>query len=143
MDAFLSIHRVLASVTAHRSIAVRRPFAAESIDRRVRWFGKLKIPHLRCYGARAVLSLCARTARAVTCRIDQAPELGQMPSPPLVDLSCSDAIQRHHRFQLITPSAPVAVKRVHAAGHVESRINKCCAGQAVFLFETDVGAGHK
>jgi hypothetical protein len=67
MDAFLSIHRVLASVTAHRSIAVRRPFAAESIDRRVRWFGKLKIPHLRCYGARAVLSLCARTARAVTC----------------------------------------------------------------------------
>src|SRR5216683_3722495 len=65
-----------------------------------------------------------------------------MPSPPLIGVPYSDPIGRGQGFRLLTPSAPVAVKRVDAAVHVESCINKCCTGQPVLLFEIDVSDGH-
>jgi len=66
-----------------------------------------------------------------------------MPSPPLVGVLYGDPIGQGKGFWLIAPSAPVAVKRVDAAVHVEACANKCCTGQTVLLFEIDVGDGHK
>jgi hypothetical protein len=66
-----------------------------------------------------------------------------MPSPPLVDVPLSDPIGQGQGFRLITPSAPVAVKRVDAAVHVEPCTNKSRTGQVILLFEIDVGHGHK
>jgi hypothetical protein len=37
---------------------------------------------------------------------------------------------------------PVAIKRVDASVHVESRITKSCTGRAVFPFEIDVVGSH-
>src|ERR1700736_5834209 len=66
-----------------------------------------------------------------------------MPSPPLVDVPFSEPIGQSQGFRLITPWAPVAVKRVDAAVHVEPCTNKCCTGQTVLFFEIDVGDGHE
>src|SRR5882762_4869666 len=65
-----------------------------------------------------------------------------MPSPPLVGVPDSDPIGRGQEVRLITPSAPVAVKRVDAVVHVEPCTNKCCTGETVLLFEIGVGDGH-
>jgi hypothetical protein len=53
--------------------------------------------------SRRTIFTCAYGPRRNVYRIDQAAELGQMASPPLVDFSCSDAVERGHRFQLTTP----------------------------------------
>ncbi len=105
--------------------------------------------HLRRYGTRAELSALSITGahgpRRDVYRIDQAPELGQKsPSPPLVDLSCSDA-QRGtgHRFNLSRRRHQCAVKPCDPCC-------RSCRGPALtsavrvkrpFLFETDVGRG--
>lgn len=68
--------------------------------------------------------------------IDQAAKLRQVASPPLVHAHCSDATEG---FRLVTPSTPVAIKGVHAAGHIYSRFNKCCSGQPIFGLKIDDG----
>ena len=60
-----------------------------------------------------------------------------MMSPPLVRVRYCDAIDCGPQFQLITPTAPVAIKRVHAVGHIDARTNKCGSGQPVFLIKLE------
>jgi hypothetical protein len=87
------------------------------------------------------MSSCTNSTPVFACsfsprrnvQIDQALELRKMPSPPLV--GCSPG------FRLITPPMPVAIKRVHAVGHVDSRIDKAASDQAVFFIKIDSG-GH-
>jgi len=96
------------------------------------------------------MSSCANCTLVFTCpfgpgrnmeRIDQASKLRQVASPPLVHARCSDAIDRGEGFRLVTPSTPVAIKRVHAVGHVDSRIHKCGSGEPVFGLKIEDG-GH-
>jgi hypothetical protein len=72
-------------------------------------------------------------------RIDQAPKLRKMMRPPLVRVRYFGTIDCTQRFRLITPPAPVAVKRIHATGHVDSRINKCGSGESVFFIKLKRG----
>jgi hypothetical protein len=80
-------------------------------------------------------------ARGNMKRIDQAPELRQMLGPPLVRVPYRGTIDSGPGFRPITPPAPVAIKRVHAVGHVDSRINKCGSRQSIFLIKLE-GGGH-
>jgi hypothetical protein len=68
-------------------------------------------------------------------RIDQASELRKMTTPPLVRIPDCGAIDSDPGFQLVTPPAPVAIKRVHAVGHVHACINKRGSSQPVFLIQ--------
>jgi hypothetical protein len=70
-------------------------------------------------------------------RINQASELRKMIAPPLVRLPDCGAIASRPRFQLAPPSAPVAIKRVHAVGHVDAPIYKCGSGQLIFLIQLE------
>jgi hypothetical protein len=64
-------------------------------------------------------------------RIDQAPELREMPSPPLIGV-CYRNLINGAALRLLSPPAPVAIKRVHAVGHVDSRVNQRGPGRPVF-----------
>lgn len=73
-------------------------------------------------------------------RIDQASELRQVLSPPAVNAGHLDAIYERQGFRgLLTPATPVAIKRIHAVAHIDSRIHKCGAGQPVFVLEINDG----
>jgi hypothetical protein len=75
-------------------------------------------------------------------RIDQASELRKVMAPPLVRKPhFGAAVDSHPGFQLVTPPAPVAMKRVHAVGHVDAGINKRGSGQPVFLIQLE-GCAH-
>jgi hypothetical protein len=74
-------------------------------------------------------------------RIDQTLELRKMMGPPLVRARYADAIDYGPGFTRLTPSPPVAIKRVHAVDHVNARINKCRSGQAVFVIKFE-RSGH-
>jgi hypothetical protein len=74
-------------------------------------------------------------------RIDQASELCKMTTPPLVGIPNCGAIDSDPGFQLVTPPAPVAIKGVHAVGHVHACINKCGSSHPVFLIQLE-GGGH-
>ena len=52
-----------------------------------------------------------------------------MASPPLVQVSHSDPIDTIEPFRLVTPSTPVAIKRVDAVGHIDARIQKSRPGR--------------
>ena len=85
----------------------------------------------------------AHSPRGDVYGIDQALELGYMPSPPLVGVPYSHTIEWGQGFRFLTPPAPVAVKRVDGAAHVEPRSNQSCTGRTVLLFEIKVGDCHK
>jgi hypothetical protein len=64
-----------------------------------------------------------------------------MTAPPLVRIPHCCAVNSGPGFRFITPLVPNTIKRVHTVGHVDSRINKCCSGQSVFLIQLE-GGGH-
>lgn len=68
-------------------------------------------------------------------RIDQAPELRKMLSPPLVGLVDRNPIDWSSRQRFVTPPAPIAANCVHAVGHIEARIVKGSTNQTVFLIQ--------
>ena len=70
-------------------------------------------------------------------RVDQAPELFQVAGPPLVQPSYSGVIDGGQGFPLLTPSTPVAIKRIHAVGYIHSCIQKCGSSQPVFGLKID------
>jgi hypothetical protein len=74
-------------------------------------------------------------------RIDEAPELRQVASPPLVHACHTSAIDRGLGVCLVSPPSPIAIKRVHTVGHIDARIHKCDSGHAVFGLKIDP-AGH-
>ena len=61
----------------------------------------------------------------------------------MVGLPNSDPVEWGQEVRRITPPAPVAVKRIDAAVHVEPRTNKSRTGETVLLFEIGVGDSHK
>ena len=73
-------------------------------------------------------------------RIDKTPELRQVRSPPLIHARYSSPIGRGHSFRHVTSSSPVAIKRVHAVRHLDSRIHKSGSGQTVFGLKIDAGS---
>jgi len=92
---------------------------------------------MRSCASRPPVFTCSFGARRNVRRIDQTPKLREMTGPPLVRVRYFGSIDCCQRFRLITPAAPVAVKRIHATSHIDSRIDKCGSSQSVFFIKLE------
>jgi len=69
------------------------------------------------------LFTCSFRSRNNLHRIDHASELCKVMSPPTIRVCDSAAIGRRPRSRAVPPPPPVAIKRVHAVSHLNSRID--------------------
>jgi hypothetical protein len=74
--------------------------------------------------------------------VDQRAKLLKMMSPPIVSIGDSGDIDRASGLRLGAPSLPVAIKSVHAVGHIDSRANERGSRYSVFFVKIQ-GSAHQ
>jgi hypothetical protein len=81
------------------------------------------------------LFTCPLRSRSDLHRFDHASELRKMMSPPAIRVRDSTAIHRRPRPRTVAPPSPVAIKRVDAVGHLNSRMDKRGSGKPIFCIK--------